>query len=247
MQFFMNTQRDPTKDLKVRQALLYAVDPSIIANTIFRGYFPPAYGPLASNTLGYDASLEKLYPYDLTKAQALLDEAGWKLKAGAAIREKDGKPMTLEMIVQGWGHLQEIGQIVQGQLRQAGADVKIQMMSFPAALKAAQDGTYHLTPYGGGGWDPDVLNAYFNSQAYFNWSKVKNADLDKILAQAAQEMTPAKRVDYYKQAQQMIMKDALILPVLSDGQIVGISNRVKDLKYDQMGLFPIFFDAYVTK
>jgi peptide/nickel transport system substrate-binding protein len=247
LQFFMNTQRDPTNDLRVRQALLYAHDPVVIANTIFRGYFPPAFGPLAPNTPGYDPALEKMYPYDLAKATALLDEAGWKLKAGSAIREKDGKPMTLEMIVQGWGHLEEIGQILQGQLRQAGVDVKIQMMSFPAAVKAASDGTYHLTPYGGGGWDADVLNSYFNSKAFFNWSKVNNPELDKILTQAAGEMDAAKRAALYVQAQEIIMKDALILPALSDGQIVGINNRVKDLTYDNFGLFPRFYDAYIAK
>jgi peptide/nickel transport system substrate-binding protein len=247
LEFFMNTQREPTNDLKVRQALLYATDPTVSANTIFRGYFPPAYGPLSSITSGYNPSLEEMYSYDLAKAAALLDEAGWVDTDGDGIRDKDGQPLMLEMIVQGWGHLEELGQIVQGQLRLVGIGVEMQMLSFPAALQAAADGTYHLTPYGGGGWDAGVLNSFFDSSAYFNWSKVDSAELDSILLQAVQEMDEEKRTELYQQAQQMIMQDALILPVLSEGQLVGINNRVRGLTYDNMGLFPRFYDVYTEE
>jgi peptide/nickel transport system substrate-binding protein len=245
IEFFMNTQREPTSDLRVRQALLYATDPTVSANTIFRGYFPPAYGPLSAITPEYDPSLEEMYPYDLSKAAALLDEAGWTDTDGDGIRDKDGQPLRLEMIVQAWGGLEELGQIVQGQVRQVGVDVDMEMMTFPAALQAAADGAYHLTPYGGGGWDADVLNDFFNSSAYFNWSKVNNTELDSILSQASQEMDKGKRADLYRQAQQIIMKDALILPVLSEGQLVGINNRVRGLTYGKMGLFPRFYDVYI--
>ena len=74
---------------------------------------------------------------------------------------------------------------MQGELRQVGVAMELQSMSYPAALQAVSDGTYHLSPYGGGGWDPDVLRSYFSSDAYFNWSKISNPDLDKILADAA--------------------------------------------------------------
>jgi peptide/nickel transport system substrate-binding protein len=247
MEFFMNTQREPTSDIRVRQAILYATDPTVSSNTIFRGYFPPAYGPLSSITPEYDASLEAMYPYNLDQAGALLDEAGWTDTDGDGIRDKDGEPMVLELIVQGWGHLEELGQIVQGQLRQVGIDAQIQMLSFPAALQAASDGTYHLTPYGGGGWDASVLSGYFMSTAYFNWSKVDSAELDEILSAAAQELDKEQRTELYHQAQRYIMEEALILPVLSEGQLVGINNRVRGLAYDDMGLFPRFYNAYIQE
>ncbi|MCX6033116.1 MAG: ABC transporter substrate-binding protein [Chloroflexi bacterium] len=247
MQFFMNTQKSPTDDLKVRQALLYAVDSRVAANTIFQGYFPVAYGPLAQNTLGYDPTLKDLYPYDPAKAAALLKEAGWVDTNNDGVREKDGKPLTLQVIMQNWGHIQELAQLMQGQLAQVGVKLELQMMSYPAALKAVGDGNYHLSPYGGGGWDPSVLRDYFASDAYFNWSKISMPDLDKILAQAGQSLKAEDRVKLYQQAQQIIMKNALILPMLSDGQIVGISNKVKGLTYDPYGLWPNLYDAYIVK
>jgi len=123
--------------------------------------------------------------------------------------------------------------------------VQIQMLSFPAALQAASDGAYHLTPYGGGGWDASVLGSFFDSNAYFNWSKVSNAELDDLLSQASQSMDVAERDALYAQAQQIIMGDALVLPVLSEGQIVGINNRVRDLTYGAQGIFPRCYNTYI--
>jgi ABC-type transport system substrate-binding protein len=120
----------------------------------------------------------------------------------------------------------------------------MEMMSYPAALQAASDGTYHLTPYGGGGWDAGVLDGFFKSGAFFNWSKVASEELDSILVAASQELDPDARKELYGQAQQYIMEEALILPVLSEGQLVGINNRVQGLSYDPMGLWPRFYDAY---
>jgi len=247
LQFFMNSEREPTSDLQVRQAILYATDPTISANTIFRGYFPPAYGPLSSNTPSYNPAVEDMYNYNPTRARELLDEAGWIDTDGDGMRDKDGEPLRLEMIVQGWGHLQELGEIAQGQLLQVGIGVEMQMMSYPAALEAAGTGAYHLTPYGGGGWDGDVLKAFFHSTAFFNWSKVEDSELDRVLSEASQEMDPEKRTDLYHQAQEMIMEKALILPMLSDGQLVGVSSQVKGLEYGNMGLFPRFYDTYIVE
>ena len=247
MQFFMNTQKSPTDDIRVRQALLYAVDPRIAANTIFQGYFPVAYGPLAENTLGFDPSLKDAHSYDAAKAASLLTEAGWVDTNNDGVREKDGVPLTLQVIMQNWGHIEELATLMQGQLLQVGVKLELQMMSFPAALQAVSDGNYHLSPYGGGGWDPNVLRDYFSSDAYFNWSKINMPDLDEILAQAGQSMNVEERVTLYQQAQQIIMKNALILPMLSDGQIIGISNKVKGLAYDPNGLWPNLYDAYVVE
>ncbi len=244
LQFFMNTKRAPLDDLRVRQALLYAIDPRIAANTIFQGYFPVAYGPLAQNTLGYDPSLKDMYPYDLAKAKALLQDAGW-VDNGSGVRQKNGTTLTLDVIVQNWGHIEELSQLMQGELQQVGVKLNLQMMSFPAALQAVSDGKYDLSPYGGGGWDPDVLASYFRSDAYFNWSKVSDAGLDKLLDQAGSQMNGDARVKLYQQAQQVIMKNALIIPMLSDGQIVGINHRIKGLTYDRYGLWPNFYDAYI--
>ncbi len=72
LQFFLNTAKSPTDDLRVRQALLYATDRKTIVQTIFMGYSPQAYGPLSAVTMGYDSAVEEMYAYDPVQAETLL-------------------------------------------------------------------------------------------------------------------------------------------------------------------------------
>jgi peptide/nickel transport system substrate-binding protein len=135
--FFLNAANPPTDDLKVRQALLYGTDRAAIVKTIFQGLSPVAYGPWSHSALGYDKSVEPMYPYDAGKARALLDEAGWK--AGAdGIRLKDGRRLTLETYLQTWGYLSETGQMLQAQFKQIGVELKTQIVAFPAAQAATK-------------------------------------------------------------------------------------------------------------
>ena len=60
-------------------------------------------------------------------------------------------------------------------------------------------------------------------------------------------MDQEERVKLYQEAQQIIMKDALIIPMLSDGQIVGINKKVKGLVYDRLVLFPALYDTYIEE
>lgn len=73
----MNTQTEgsPFTDVRVRQAMNYAVNRAAIAETLVGGYVKPASQPTPENAIGYDPTLEP-YPYDLDKARALMAEAG---------------------------------------------------------------------------------------------------------------------------------------------------------------------------
>ncbi|SIS83718.1 peptide ABC transporter substrate-binding protein [Alicyclobacillus vulcanalis] len=87
-------------DLRVRQALEMAIDQDSINKDIFHGYAPPLYGPIPSTpkTQFFDPKLSKpLYPFNLQKAAALLDQAGWKLQNG--VRTKDGVQLSFDMLV----------------------------------------------------------------------------------------------------------------------------------------------------
>jgi peptide/nickel transport system substrate-binding protein len=74
--FFFNAQKPPFKDnLKLRQAIQYAVDRDAMAKAIGGGVGAANYYDLTEGTLGYDPSVPK-YTYDLAKAQALMKESG---------------------------------------------------------------------------------------------------------------------------------------------------------------------------
>ena len=174
-QMHVNVARSPTDDIRVRQALLYAVDRQAIVDAVFMGYSPPAAGPLNRVTWGYDAAVETLYAHDVAQAKRLLDEAGWRDTDGDNIRDKDGRPLVLETILMGWGLLPEVGQVLQDQYLEVGIQLNMQVLPFPAAVQAAAEGQHHLIPFNFSSSDPHILRSSYhssNADGGFNWSKV---------------------------------------------------------------------------
>ena len=249
LQFFLNTEKPPTDDLRVRQALLCAADRQTIVSTIFQSYSPVAYGPLNSGTMGYDPAVEGGYAYDPGKATALLDEAGWADSDGDGIRDKGGQPLTLQAYLMGWGYLPEVGQMLQAQFQAVGVKLELQTVAFPAAVEATGQGKHHLAPMTYSGSDPSVLNLTYlssNADGGFNWSKVRDAQLDQLLNDGIRILEPGQRASLYAQAQTRIMDLALILPIREYVNLNGAKAGVRGLQYDRRGWFPWLHDVWVS-
>jgi peptide/nickel transport system substrate-binding protein len=243
--FFLNAANPPTDDLKVRQALLYGTDRAAIVKTIFQGLSPVAYGPWSHSALGYDKSVEPMYPYDAGKARALLDEAGWK--AGAdGIRLKDGRRLTLETYLQTWGYLSETGQMLQAQFKQIGVELKTQIVAFPAAQAATKEGKHNVAPNSLSATDPSFLSPMFHTSGAYDWSKYDSPSLDKLLDQADGETDQARRMSLYGQVQRMAMEQALVIPIRDYTNWNGASAKVKGLVYDAHGWWPYLYDVDLT-
>jgi peptide/nickel transport system substrate-binding protein len=82
----INNRRGPLADKRVRQAILFALDREFILKNLFFGMGRVATGPIASTTRFYDPNVPK-YPFDPKKAEALLEEAGFK-KGADGVRVK---------------------------------------------------------------------------------------------------------------------------------------------------------------
>jgi peptide/nickel transport system substrate-binding protein len=248
LQFIINSTRPPTDDLPVRQALLYAADRPAIVKAIFRNLSPVAYGPLTAVTPYYDESVESLYGHDPQKASSLLEEAGWRDSNGDGIRDKEGQELILDTYIQGWGYGPEVTQLLQGQLREVGIGLNIQLVAYPAALEAGREGKHHLIISGFSGSDPDILRAYFHSQQAdegLNWAKIKDAELDRLLEEGTRTRDPAKRGAIYAQVQRRIMELALTLPVRDYVNLNVARARVRGLRYNAHGWFPLLHDVYL--
>lgn len=250
LQFFLNTQKYPTDELAVRQAILHATDREAIINTVFRGLSPVAWGPLSANTPFYSKAHEGTYPYDLAKARDLLARAGFKDTNGDGILEKDGKPAVLEAVLMTWGNLPEVGQMVQAMLRQVGLDVKVQVLAYPAAVQAAGEGKHNLVPQALSSSDPSILTSFYHSRNLsatgFNWAKFADPALDKALDEGTATSDPARRAEHYATAQKIIMDNALILPIRDYVNLNVANARVKGLRYAMQGFFPWLYDVYVA-
>jgi peptide/nickel transport system substrate-binding protein len=249
LQVFMNTDKAPTDDLLVRQALIYGCDREAIVNGIFRGFSPVAEGPLGRTTPFYYDGIEGMYPYDLEMAQGLLEEAGWVDTDGDGIRDKDGQPLTLNAVLMGWGNMPEVGTAMQGLYRQLGVDMQAEVLSYPAALEAAANSEHNMIPMAISGSDPDLLSSYFHSSniesGFASFTQYADEELDAWLNDGAQQTDDAVRAEDYANAQQRIMDEALIVPIRDYVNLNGASANVKGLRYGLQGWFPWLYDVYV--
>jgi peptide/nickel transport system substrate-binding protein len=248
LQFFLNTEKAPTDDLRVRQAINYATDKEAIVKAIFKEYSPVAHGPLNAFTIGYDESVEGMYGVDPAKAERLLEEAGWVDSDGDGNREKDGQLLKLEAYLMSWGYVPEVAQLLQAQLKAVGIEMESQVVAYPAALEAAREGKHNLIPFSLSSSDPDILRTFFhsdNADSGFNWSKVRDPRLDELLENGARTLDLGRRRELYAEAQQLIMAEALLLPIRDYVNLNAASAKVKGLRYDLRGWFPWLYDVYL--
>ena len=246
LQIFLNTERPPTDDLRVRRALIYATDREAIVVAIFNNLSPVAHGPLNAVTIGYDEKVAGLYNYNPELAKDLLKEAGWVDEDGDSLLEKTGQPLRVEAYLMGWGFIPEVAQLLQAQFKAVGVEMRTQVVAYPAALEAARKGKHNLIPFSLSSSDPDILRTFFHSDGGFNWAKVRDPKLDGLLKEGARTLNPEKRKDLYAEAQRIIMTEALIIPIRDYVNLHAARAQVKGLRYDSRGWFPWLYDVYLA-
>jgi peptide/nickel transport system substrate-binding protein len=138
--------------------------------------------------------------------------------------------------------------MLQAQLKGVGVDLSTQTVAFPAALEAAGKSEHHLAPMVFFASDPSLLNATYlssNADGGFNWSKVRDPELDRLLLKGIQVSDPREREDLYGQAQDRIMDLALVLPIRDYVNLNAARAGVARLRFDYRGWFPWLHDVYL--
>ncbi|MBK3495056.1 nickel ABC transporter, nickel/metallophore periplasmic binding protein [Viridibacillus sp. YIM B01967] len=139
-----NTNKEATKDHKVRLALNYAFNKKAVIDNIFYGMEQKA-DTLFPPVLDYTKINIDPYEYDTEKAEQLLDEAGWKKVEGKPFREKDGKELQLEFLFNSTDNIQKsIAEFVQGDFRKLGIDIKLTSQETTTFWTTAFQGKYDL-------------------------------------------------------------------------------------------------------
>ncbi len=234
-----NVDKAPTSDKLVRQACQYAVNHQDIVDNVWFSLAKPAFGVLAASTPGYWSGVEQAYPFSPEKAQALLDQAGWRLGSDG-IRVKDGQRLELLYITTATAAIVQTGQIIQSMLRKVGVDVKIDAMANQASLTKYQQNEHHIGRLGEINSDPSVLAFPVHSRnisggTQGNRSRYSNPQVDKLLDDAELETDWNKRLAMYQQVQQIVSEDAIIMGGYQQVLINAMSAKVSNVTYDALG------------
>jgi len=235
---FYGTQLDETKstkfqDVRVRKALLYAIDRQAIVDEIFFGYSQVAVGTIptlswAFNPDGIDPSL--LYEYDPDLARQLLDEAGW-VEGSDGVREKDGQKLAFEMygISSSETTVQTL-QAMQEYWREIGVDMTPSPEPFQNLVSRITE-TFDFEAFiVGFGWGPTPdQSSMWKCGSYgvgFNVVKYCNPEVDEVLDAALSELDRERRIELYAEFQNLLLDDLPMAVTDFPQGIAGVSTRV---------------------
>jgi len=231
---FVNTEKAPLDDVRVRQAINYAIDRDEVVDVALegvggvsaKGVFPSIF-PWANDELAG-------YPHNQATALALLEDAGITDIDGDGTLEYDGADFTLNIkTYTSRAAMQPSVEVIQSQLEDIGIVVTTDFTGSGPVKEAMTAGTYDLAFYSYGvapSGDPDYyLTAHFDSTAGYKengWTRYSNATVDSLLASAREEMDLDKRKDYYDQAQAIIVEESPEMFIFHEKELVGYDNKV---------------------
>ncbi len=205
------------RDVRVRQALAHGLDYTRIISDVYHGNgeMVTSYLP-ASITWVQDRALRPT-AFDLASAQHLLDEAGWVDTNQDGVREKDGLPLTLNLLTNNDSPLRvRIGELVQQQLKPLGFDIHFQAVNFAQLSDTLLNQTYDMVIIGWDNVGPEpATSAFWHSRddtpgTGTNFVSFQDAEVDKWLDEADQlpGCSVAGRAQRYRQIQQRLAEMA---------------------------------------
>lgn len=204
-----NHKRPALKDARVRQALIYGLDRQKLIHVVYQGYGKVANEPIAPISWAYDTQGINEYAYDRQKAGQLLDEAGWK-KGANGIREKDGHPLELTLLVTKKLINDALVPIAKENYRQLGIILKPEVLDFNALLARQKSGNYDLASY-----STSTLNDPHDGVREFQTRESKigysNPEVDRLVAQGNAVLDPAQRRPVYHQLYQVLAQDPPVI------------------------------------
>jgi len=227
---FVNTEKAPLDDVRVRQAINYAINRDEVVDVALegvggvsaKGVFPSIF-PWTNDELAG-------YPHDQATALSLLADAGiTDIDSDGVLELSSGEDFTLNIMTYTTrAAMQPSVEVIVSQLEDIGIDVTAELTGSSDIKAAMVDGDYDMAFYSYGvapSGDPDYyLTAHFDSTAGYKengWIRYSNAEVDSLLASARQEMDLDTRKDYYDQATQIIVEESPEMFIFHEKELVG--------------------------
>ena len=220
----LTTTRKPFDDVKVRQAINYAIDKQTIVDAFFEGYADVAKNPMPSSVSGYNDDIEG-YTFDPEKAKALLAESSYK---GEEL-ELWAMPVPRPYMPDG----QKVAEAIQKNLEDVGVKTKIVSFEWATYLEKAAAGEADMFLLGWTGDNGDADNFLYalldeDNIGSNNYTYYSNEEVHKLLIAAQSEVDEEKRNELYKQAQVLINDDAPWVNLAHSTPLLAAKANVAD-------------------
>lgn len=225
-----NTQSAPLNNVKIRQAIGYAINRDEIVNKLFLGQAVIAYSILPENSWAYSTGTK--YTYDPARSKQLLQEAGYK-----------NEPIVFKFTA-GQAAISQYSQVIQSSLTEVGLNVRIETVEGNVLRKDLSTGQFQMNTgiWIGGNQDPIFYKDLFTTAkipsekvSCCNRSRFSNPELDKILDQAINEIDRNKAKELYVKAQEIVSNELPLFPLWYPANMVVSNKRIGNIKISPSG------------
>ncbi|MBC5825269.1 MAG: peptide ABC transporter substrate-binding protein [Candidatus Eremiobacteraeota bacterium] len=218
----MNAGKAPLSDKRLRQAIAYAVDRREILHDVDHDAGILADEWVPDWSWGYTRDVPR-YAYDPARAAALLDAAGWRATRPHAMREKNGKPLLLNIVgITGSGTSKQTTTIVQSYLRAVGIDAQIKQ--YPYGIVFNTDG-----PIRGGKFDI----AFYSFSVNYDPAALDDDGCDQFAPKGANDER------YCDPVVDRLERQALTLPDRSNRK--PLYAQIQHRRMESMAGLPLYF------
>lgn len=235
-----NQSRELFKDKRVRWAISHAIPIDQIIDKVYYGLADRLTGPFLPGSSSYDNQLSPV-PYDLDKANALLDEAGWIDSDKDGVRDKviDGKKVVARfdlMIYSDSPQYLTIAELIKENCRKVGIEALISPTKWALMLQKLRKKEFDASILGWAlNWKTDPFQIWHGSQADVpdssNSIGYKNPEVDELIETLRVTLDPAEQNKLCHQIHRLIYEDQPYVFLFMDKATAGCDTRLENIHF----------------
>jgi ABC-type transport system substrate-binding protein len=237
----LNTSSPPVDNVKVRQAIAYAIDRGSLISNLLMGFGKIAHSIIPEESWAYSPG--QTYSYDLAMAKRLLDEAGFRDPDGDGPAMRFEKPVVYKLSGSSIAGRQ-YASVIQNYLKEVGIPVEIQTPEANTLFDEVRRGNYQIaySQWVGGNQDPIFYKDLFatseiptETRPSRNRSRYSNSELDALLEEAVNTFDRQRASELYKRIQDIVSRDVPVFPLWYQSNIVIARKNVGNIQVNASG------------
>jgi peptide/nickel transport system substrate-binding protein len=238
-------------EIRVRQALSYAIDRQSIIDGILLGIGRICTGPYSDVSWAYNP-YAKRYDYDPELARRILHDAGWKASETSGVLEKDGRPFRFTIMTnQGNNERIRTAEIIQQNFKKVGIEVNIRVMEWQAFLEQIDKRSFDAIILGWGmGRDPDIYDIWHSSKtkkSEYNFIGYHNTEVDRLLVEGRRTFNMEKRKKIYYRVHAILAEEQPYAFLYVPDATPIVHKRFKGVVKAPVGIMYDFIHWYVPE
>jgi peptide/nickel transport system substrate-binding protein len=208
---YMNLER--ITDPAVRRAVNHAIDRQVLVDVVTNGLAEVAFYAVPRSSWAYNPDIPT-YPYDIERANAILDEAGW-VRGADGVRAKDGERLVWDMPADSIPSRLRAAEIIAAMLNEIGIQVNIRSMDSTAFTDTARGGDHHLAwfQWAGSTFDPWVAAGDLHCNYAWNIAQYCDPELDALVEEALVSQDQERRQELYDAFFTRVQEEAFYVAV----------------------------------